>query len=187
MEKQFGFPLTAIGEPAWEMKLRQYLEGYDIASTGVTQQQLAACEANLGAELPPSMRAYYSAFGGSQSADFMYGLLPVAALAPLASAGFELVSLYFTPAEVANMVWFAESPGNDPLCFDQTTGELYLFSHDPVQKAKVFTDFNQYLLFEIMQLEALLGDGLEEAHAHQLATQYLRGEGIDYALRTQKL
>jgi hypothetical protein len=187
MESPFQFPLTTIGEPAWEAKLRHYLEGYDIVCTGTTPLQVAACEATLGAALPASLRAYYLAFGGSQNSDFMYGLLPVAELMPLATAGFEFVSLYFAPAEVAGMVWFADSPGNDPLCFDQTTGELYLFAHDPVQKAKVFTDFNQYLLFEIMQLEELLGDGIAEARQRQLADNHLRGEGIDYALRTQKL
>jgi hypothetical protein len=187
MESSFQLPLTTIGEPAWEAKLRQYLEGYDLVCAGATPQQVAACEATLGAALPASLRAYYLAFGGSQNSDFMYGLLPIAELKPLAAAGFEFISLYFTPAEVAGMVWFADSPGNDPLCFDQATGELYLFSHDPVQKAKIFTDFNQYLLFEIMQLEELLGDGIEEEQQRQLADKYLRGKDIDYVLRTQKL
>jgi hypothetical protein len=187
METPFEFPLTSIGEPDWEAKLRQYLESYDIACTGVTPQQLATCEATLGVALPATMRAYYLGFGGSQSSDFMYGLLPVAEIAPLATAGFEFVSLYFTEAEVARMVWFADSPGNDPLCFDQRTGELYLFSHDPMRKGKVFADFNQYLLFEIMQLESLLGEGLEEALEKRLAEKYLRGDAIDYAFRTQKL
>jgi hypothetical protein len=187
MENSFEFPLASIGERAWEAKLRQHLERYDIACAGVPPQELAACEAALGAALPAPLRAYYQAFGGSQSPDFMYGLLPVAELAPLSTAGFEFVSLYFAPAEVAGMVWFADSPGNDPLCFDQGTGELYLFSHDPVRKAKVFADFNQYLLFELMQLEELLGDGLGEALAQQLAAQHLLGEGIDYTFRAQKL
>jgi len=187
MESSFELPLVRIGEPAWEAKLRQHLAGYDIACAGVPPQELAAYEATLGAALPAPLRAYYQAFGASQSPDFMYGLLPVVELAPLATAGFEFTSLYFAPAEVAGMVWFAESPGNDPLCFDQGTGELYLFSHDPVRKAKVFADFNQYLLFELMQLEELLGDGLGEELKQQLATQYLLGQGIDYAFRTQKL
>ena len=187
MESRFEFPLTTIGEPDWEAKLRHYLEGYDIACVGVTSQQLADCEARLGAALPAPMRAYYQAFGGSQSSDFMYGLLPLAEIAPLATAGFEFVSLYFDPAELAAMVWFADSPGNDPLCFNQGTGELYLFSHDPVRKGKVFADFNQYLLFEILQLESLLGDGLDEALAKQLTEKYLRGDATDYAFRTQKL
>jgi hypothetical protein len=187
MESPFEFPLTSIGEPAWEAKLRRYLENYDITCTGVTPQQLATCEATLGVALPATMRAYYLDFGGSQSSDFMYGLLPVEEIAPLATAGFEFISLYFTEAEVARMVWFAESPSNDPLCFDADTGALYLFSHDPVQKAKVFADFNQYLLFEIMQLEDLLGDGLDEAHAKQLTASYLLGDGLGYAVRAQKL
>lgn len=187
MEIPFQFPLTTIGEPAWEAKLRHYQEGYDIICTGATPQQVAACEATLGAALPASLRAYYLAFGSSQNADFMYGLLPVTELKPLAAAGFEFVNLYFAPAEIAGMVWFADSPGNDPLCFDQATGELYLFSHDPVQKAKVFTNFNQYLLFEIMQLEELLGTGIEETQQRQIIDNYLRGKDINYALRMQKL
>lgn len=187
MESQFKFPLTSIGEPNWEAKLRQHLAGYDIACEGATPQQLAACEASLGTALPAPMRAYYLAFGGSQNPDFMYGLLPLAQVQPLATAGYEFISLYFTPAEVAGLIWFAESPGTDPLCFAQDTGALYLFSHDPVQKAKVFTDFSQYLLFELMQLEALLGEGLDEESEQQLADRYLIGEGIDYAFRTQKL
>jgi hypothetical protein len=187
MESQFEFPLTSIGDPDWEAKLRHYLEGYDVACVGLTPQQLAACEARLGAPLPAPMHAYYQAFGGSQSSDFMYGLLPLAEIAPLAAAGFEFISLYFAPPELAGMVWFADSPGNDPLCFDQRTGELFLFSHDPVRKGKVFADFNQYLLFEIMQLESLLGEGLEEALEKQLTEKYLRGDAIDYAFRTQKL
>jgi hypothetical protein len=187
MKSQFEFPLTSVGEPDWEAKLRQHLEGYDIACQGATPQQLAACEARLGAGLPAPIRAYYLAFGGSQSPDFMYGLLALAEVQPLATASYEFISLYFGPAEVAGMVWFAESPGNDPLCFAQDTGALYLFSHDPVRKAKVFTDFNQYLLFELMQLEELLGEGLDEQAEKQLADHYLAGEGIDYAFRKQKL
>ena len=187
MESQFELPLTSIGEPAWEVKLRQHLERHDIMCVGVAPAQLAACEATLGAAMPATLRAYYLAFGGSQSSDFMYGLLPIAEAEPLATAGFEFVSLYFAPTEVTGMVWFADSPGNDPLCFDQGTGELYLFSHDPVRKAKVFIDFNQYLLFEIMQLEELLGNGLDEDLKQQLAATYLVGDGIDYAFRTQKL
>lgn len=187
MESSFKFPLTSIGEPDWEAKLRQHLQGYDIVCEGVTPPQLAACEARLGAPLPATMRAYYLAFGGTRSSDFMYGLLPLAEVEPLATAGFEFVSLYFTPEKVAGMVYFADSPGNDPLCFDQATDELYLYSHDPVRKGKVFTDFNQYLLFELIQLEALVGEGLDEDAEQQLAESYLVGEGIDYAFRTQKL
>jgi hypothetical protein len=187
MASSFKFPLTRIGEPAWETKLRQHLASYDISCAGVTPPQLAAYEATLGAALPADMRTYYLAFGDSQSSDFMYGLLPIAEIAPLTTAGFEFVSLYFAPVEVAGMVWFAESPGNDPLCFDQATGEIYLFSHDPVRKAKVFADFNQYLLSEIIQIETMLGEALDDTQARQLITSYLVGEGIDYAFRTQKL
>ena len=187
MESSFKFPLTSIGEPGWEAKLRQHLETYEVAGAGATPPQVAACEARLGAPLPATMRAYYLAFGDSQSSDFMYGLLPIAEVQPLATAGYEFISLYFTPEEIDGLVWFAESPGNDPLCFDQATGALYLFSHDPVRKGKVFTDFNQYLLFELIQLEALLGEGLDEDTERQLADRYLLGEGIDYAFRTQKL
>jgi hypothetical protein len=187
MESSFEFPLTRIGEPAWETKLRQHLASYDITCAGVTPAQMTACEAILGAALPADMRAYYLAFGGGQSSDFMYGLLPIAEIAPLATAGFEFISLYFTPAEVAGMVYFADSPGNDPLCFDQATGEIYLLSHDPVRKAKVFADFNQYLLSEIIQLETMLGEALDDTQARQLTASYLVGEGIDYAFRTQKL
>jgi hypothetical protein len=187
MESSFEFPLTSIGEPDWEAKLRQHLETYDVACAGATPQQVAACEARLGAALPADMRAYYMIFGDSQSSDFMYGLLPIAEVQPLATAGYEFISLYFTPEEIDGLVWFAESPGTDPLCFDQATGALYLFSHDPVQKGKVFTDFNQYLLFELIQLESLLGEGLDEEHEQQLTDNYLLGNGIDYAFRTQKL
>jgi hypothetical protein len=187
MENSFKLLLTSVGEPSWEAKLRQHLEGYNIACAGVTPQQVAACEAKLGAALPADMCAYYLAFGDSQSSDFMYGLLPIAEVQPLATAGYEFISLYFTPGEIDGLVWFAESPGNDPLCFAQATGALYLFSHDPVRKAKVFTDFSQYLLFELIQLETLLGEGLDEKSEQQLADRYLAGEGIDYAFRTQKL
>lgn len=187
MSAAFTFPITRIGEADWVAKLQQYLASYDIDYLGVTSQELAACETRLGAALPESMRAYYLAFGGTQSSDFMYGLLPLAEVAPLDSAGFEFISLYFTPPEVAGLAYFADSPGNDPLCVDQDTGELYLFSHDPVRKAKVFADFNQYLLSEIMQLEDLLGEGLPEERAQQLAADYLAASGIDYDFRTQKL
>jgi hypothetical protein len=133
------------------------------------------------------MRAYYLAFGGTQSSDFMYGLLPLAEVTPLESADFEFINLYFAPQEVAGLVYFADSPGNDPLCVAQDTGELYLFSHDPVRKAKVFADFNQYLLFEIMQLEDLLGEGLPQELAQQLTAAYLSADGVDYNFRAQKL
>lgn len=187
MSAAFTFPITRIGEPDWAARLQQYLAGYAIDCVGVSPEELAACEARLGTALPAPMRAYYLAFGGTQSADFMYGLLPVAEVEPLLSAGFEFVSLYFTPQEVAGLVYFADSPGNDPLCVAPDTGELYLLSHDPVCKAKVFAGFNQYLLFEMMQLEDLLGEGLPADQARQLAADHLSASGIDYDLRTQKL
>lgn len=133
------------------------------------------------------MRAYYLAFGATDTSDFMHGLLPLSELTLLPEAGFEFISLYFMPADTQAMVYFADSPGTDPLCFSQQSGEIYLFSHDPLRKGKVFTDFSQYLLAELLELEHLLGEGLDEPLRASLAAQYLAAEGVDDDFRNMKL
>ena len=187
MDSDFVLPIKRIGEDGWRENLQQYLESYDILCVGVAPEIIAACEKELCSALPEDMKQYYTFFGGIDSSDFMYGLKPVEELELLFAANFTFVSLHFKLYEINTMIFFSHSPGNDPLCFDKDSGEIYLFSHDPVKKAKVFADFNQYRLFALLETEKLLGDSLTEDLENQVKERYLSGEGIDYAFRDMKL
>ena len=188
MKKAFQFPFTRIGEPDWAAKLRQYLAAGGISCTGERLAAIEQAEASLAAPLPPPIREYYLRFGTTSDADYMYSLKPAAGLVHLGAAGWRFINENFLASEISRMIVFSESPGNDPLCFDAKTGAIYLFSHDPVEKAKVFSDFSQYVLHELLETERLVGDSdLSESAVNQLTDKYLSGEGINYNFRALKL
>lgn len=188
MKKSFQFPITHIGEPDWTTKLQQYLEANDISCTGESLATIERAEANLELQLPTQIREYYLHFGTTSSDDYMYNLKPVTELVRLFATNWGFINFNFLMSEINTMIVFSESPGGDPLCFDFTTGAIYLFSHDPVKKAKVFSDLSQYVLHELLETEHLVGDSdLNEDESNQLIDKYLSGEGIDYNFRRMKL
>ena len=187
MNSNFVLPIKRIWEEGWRENFRQHLQGYAIPCIGIESEVIAAREKELGVTLPEDIKQYYTFFGGIESSDFMYGLVPIEKLEFLFAADFDFVSLHFKPFEINKMAFFSYSPGNDPLCFDTDSGEIYLFSHDPLKKAKVFVDFNQYLLFELMETEKLLEDSLTDDQEKQLKHKYLSGDGIEHGFRDMKL
>jgi hypothetical protein len=52
---------------------------------------------------------------------------------------------------------FSTSPSNEPLCINKNTNEIFLFSHDPLKYEKVYNDFNDYLISEIISIQKLFG------------------------------
>lgn len=188
MNKDFELPITRIGEPDWVNKLQRYLESNNIACTGESPATIEQAEAKLELQLPAQIKEYYLHFGTTSDSDYMYNLKPVTELVRLFATNWSFITLNFRMSEIDTMIVFSESPGGDPLCFDFKTGAIYLFSHDPVKKAKVFNDLSQYVVHELLETERLVGDsGLDESDTQRLTATYLSGEGIDYAFRTMKL
>ena len=188
MNKSFELPITQIGEFDWVNKLQNYLENNDIACTGESPATIEQAEATLELQLPTQIKEYYLHFGTTSDSDYMYNLKPVTELVRLFATNWSFITLNFRMSEIDTMIVFSESPGGDPLCFDFETGAIYLFSHDPVKKAKVFNDLSQYVIHELLETERLVGgSGLNEDDTQQLTDKYLSGEGIDYAFRTMKL
>ncbi|MDJ1467668.1 SMI1/KNR4 family protein [Xanthocytophaga flava] len=187
MPTNFYLPVQKIGEPDWIQKLTTYLENYDIECEGLDSGVLQETEARLEIKMPEAMWEYYLYFGGIQSSDFMYNLKKPDEWMFLTDTNWSFVKLYFTLPEISSMIVFSESPGNDPVCFDKVSGEIYLFSHDPLQKGKIFQDFTQYLIYEIMETEKLVGDSDFAEKEEEITAQFLSADTIDYALRHIKM
>lgn len=186
MENKFDLPIKYIGEKEWKNKLGKYLTSRDIEFSGVDEKEIEKWEKS-NSKLPEDMRAFYHYFGKLDSSDFMYGLKNINEIKFLFAANLTFVNLNFKMYQINTMILFADSPGNDPLCFDKDSGEIYLFSHDPVEKARVFSNFNQYLIYEILETEKLVGDGIEKGREEELKKEHLSGDGINYSFRDLKL
>ena len=184
---KFKLPITHIDQDNWAEYLAQHLGTYEIDYKGISPEIILQQEAVLGVALPAEMRDYYLHFGATKSHDFMYGLQEIDQIHTFPPEAESFPSCSFAPSELAGMAAFALSPANEPLCFDKTSGAIFLLSHDPLTKGKVFTDFSQYLVYELIELEKLAGDGISEDEEINLYTKYLAGEGIDYSLRRLKL
>ena len=184
---EFELPIKEIGETQWQSKLENYLKNHSIDFLGIEKALVEQYENEKNISLPEQLKEYLIAFGATESDDFMYGLMPLPQFKLLFAANISFISFNFKMYDINTMIHFAQSPGNDPLCFDKDSGEIYLFSHDPIKKARVFADFNQYLLFQIIETEKLLGDNLSESREQELKSAYLSGEGIDYKFRDLKL
>jgi hypothetical protein len=188
MNQTFVPPISHIGEPDWANKLQQYLEANDITCIGESLATIERAEATLELSLPWQLKEYYLRFGTTSTSDYMYNLRPITDFVRLFATNWSFITFNFRMSEINTMVVFAESPGNDPLCFDFKTGAIYLFSHDPVKKAKVFTDFSQYVVHELFEAERLVGSHqLNDDDITKLTKEYLSGEDIDYAFRQLKL
>lgn len=188
MKKPFVLPFQQIGEPNWVENLRSYLAGYEISCEGESLAVIESAEAKLEFQLPPQLKEYYLHFGKTSCSEYMYHLRPVTELIWLFASNWSFINLNFYLSAYNNMLEFSGSPAQDPICFDTETGAIYLFSHDPIRKAKVFTDFNQYVLSKVLETEREIGDNdLSSADVSRLVDEYLPGEGIDYDFRRMKL
>lgn len=174
-------PILKIGENNWIEKLTEFLESYDIEATALNIIQSEF-------ELPKPVINYYQNFGGIESIDFMYNLYKPKDFISISNSDWSFVKENFAENELNNLVVFSESPANDPLCLHLENKSIYLFSHDPVTKSKVFENFDQYLRYEILEIQKLMGDiqfsGEQEIAYHK---EYLNGVNIDYNFRCMKL
>ena len=188
MSKPFVLPFQQIGEPNWVENLRSYLEGYDISCEGESPAVIESIDAQFHSQLPTQLKEYYLHFGKTSCSDYMYNLRPVTELTRLFASNWSFINLNFYLSDYNKMIEFSGSPAHDPICFDTETGAIYLFSHDPIKTAKVFTDFNQYVLSEVLETEREIGNsGLSLEDVSRLVDEYLPGEDIDYEFRRMKL
>lgn len=119
----------------------------------------------------------------------MYNLKKIDEWEVLTNSIWEFVSLNFQREETYEYIVFSESPSGDPICFKRDTREVYLFSHDPIKKAKVYKDFNDYLLNEIIDIQKLYVEVAFDSSEGEIEykANLLDGEGIDFDFRYLKL
>ena len=184
-------PIKQIGEENWIDKLTEFLVERDVEviPLGDYSQVFGHTEKTLNWTIPQQIKDYFSAFGGIKSGDFMYGLYEINKWQVLTNSDWSFISEYFPKNETDNYIVFADSPATDPICFDKLSGEVYLFSHYPVRKAKVYKSFNDFLLDEIIHLQVLFLEvdfASKEAEIEYKAN-LLSGEGIDFVFRYMRL
>ena len=183
-------PIKKIGEEGWVKKLTAYLSNYDIEAIPLTDKsEIEETEERLDWNLPQEVKDFFNFFGDTEKQDFMYGLLPLSEFTYLGESDWEFVKEEFSDDILSKFIVFAESPGTDPICFNKDTNEIFLFSHDPVMYGKVYSNFNDYLLNELIKVEEFLGE-LEfesEDEKEDFMAKLLPGDDIDYGFRSMKL
>ncbi|MDM5247634.1 SMI1/KNR4 family protein [Lysinibacillus sp. G4S2] len=142
-------PIRQIGEDNWIENLSSFLEDRDVEVISLEDEQIfQKTERYLDWIIPFQTKEYFLNFGGIESSDFMYNLKKINEWEVLTNSVWEFVSLNFKQQETDKYIVFSESPSNDPICFKRDTAQVYLFSHDPIKRTKVYKDFNDYLLNE---------------------------------------
>ncbi|GAV16020.1 SMI1/KNR4 family protein [Paenibacillus sp. chi10] len=182
-------PIRQIGEDNWVENLTCFLEDQDVEVISLETENFQKTEKYLDWIIPSQTKDYFLHFGGIESSDFMYNLKKMDEWEALTNSIWEFVSLYFQQDETDTYIVFAESPSNDPICFKRDTGEIYLFSHDPIKRAKVYKDFNDYLLNEIIEIQKLYAEVTFDSSKEEIEYKrnLLDGEGIDFEFRYLKL
>ncbi len=189
MNREPILPIRQIGEDNWIENLTCFLEDQDVEVISLETENFQKTEQYLDWIIPSQTKDYFLHFGGIESSDFMYNLKKMDEWEPLTNSIWEFVSLYFQQDETDKYIVFAESPSNDPICFKRDTGEIYLFSHDPIKRAKVYKDFNDYLLNEIIEIQKLYAEVTFDSSKEEIEYKrnLLDGEGIDFDFRYLKL
>jgi len=183
-------PIRQIGEDDWIENLTSFLEDYDVEVISLECEKIfQKTEQYLDWIIPSQTKDYFINFGGIESSDFMYNLKKIDEWEVLTNSIWEFVSLHFQQEETDKYIVFSESPSNDPICFKRDTGEVYLFSHDPIKGAKVYKDFNDYLLNEIIEIQKLYTEVTFDSSKEEIEykANLLYGEGIDFDFRYLKL
>jgi SMI1-KNR4 cell-wall len=189
MNREPILPIRQIGEDNWIENLTCFLEDQDVEVISLETENFQNTEKYLDWIIPSQTKDYFLHFGGIESSDFMYNLKKMDEWEALTNSIWEFVSLYFQQDETDKYIVFAESPGNDPICFKRDTGEIYLFSHDPIKRAKVYKDFNDYLLNEIIEIQKLYAEVTFDSSKEEIEYKrnLLDGEGLDFDFRYLKL
>lgn len=187
---KFYLPIKKIGEKDWVGKLTDFLEEYDIEPEPLEDKELIKeTEERFCWKIPEDMKMFYLKFGATESDDFLYNLKPLEEFSELSDLEWEYVTEYLDKDWISNYIVFAESLSNDPIAINKETNEIYLFSHDPLIYAKIYNDFNDYILANLIDLQELLGD-LEfnsEEDKLNFMSEMFSGDNIDYQFRNQKL
>lgn len=187
---KFYLPIKKIGEKDWVGKLTDFLEEYDIEPEPLEDKELIKeTEERFSWKIPEDMKMFYLKFGATESDDFLYNLKPLEEFSELSDLEWEYVTEYLDKDWISNYIVFAESLSNDPIAINKETNEIYLFSHDPLIYAKIYNDFNDYILANLIDLQELLGD-LEfnsEEDKLNFMSEMFSGDNIDYQFRNQKL
>lgn len=189
MNREPILPIRQIGEDNWIENLTCFLEDQDVEVISLETENFQKTEKYLEWIIPSQTKDYFLHFGGIESSDFMYNLKKMDEWEALTNSIWEFVSLYFQQEETDKYIVFAESPSNDPICFKRDTGEIYLFSHDPIKRAKVYKDFNDYLLNEIIEIQKLYAEVTFDSSKEEIEYKrnLLDGEGLDFDFRYLKL
>jgi len=183
-------PIRQIGEDNWIENLTSFLDNHDVEVISLKGEKIFQnTEQYLDWIIPLQTKDYFFNFGDIESTDFMYNLKKIGEWEVLTNSIWEFVSLNFQTEETDKYIVFSESPSNDPICFRRDTGEVYLFSHDPIKMAKVYKDFNDYLLNEIVEIQKLYAEIAFDSSKEEIAYKenLLDGDGIDVDFRYLKL
>jgi hypothetical protein len=187
---EMSLPINKIGEKNWVNKLSDFLEKCDIEVMPLEDQKLIIeTEEKLKWTFPYDIKEYYSNFGGIKSSDFMYNLKHLKDYILLSDSIWEFVLLNFDKEITDNYIVFSTSPSNEPLCINKNTNEIFLFSHDPLKYAKVYNDFNDYLISEIISIQELFGyiEFKNNEYKIKYTSNLLKGNNIDYKFRNMKI
>jgi hypothetical protein len=190
------FPVRNLEQEGWQNALKDFLGGYDVEAQGLSAEEIAALEKQLEYSFPRDFRNYLLDFGKTERMDFTPCLLESSEFISLKDSDFEFISHYaeevFSEDGASDYIQVAGSLGGDPLCFykrnnvdsesEHSASALFFFSHDPVEKVKVFDSFTQYLLFEILNLQQLMGE-LEKEEFVKLNYGVLSSDSCDMELR----
>jgi|GEM_PF-4740010 len=190
MNKEPFIPISFIREENWVSKLSDFLIDHDVEVIPLVDRDIIDITSNrLDWEISLNIRDYYLNFGGIESSDFMYNLKSLSDFEYLKDSEWEFISLYFRKEEIDDFIVFSESPGNDPICIQKSTNEIFLFSHDPIKNAKVYNNFDDYVLNEIIEIQKLFAEIKFDSSAEELnyKMKVLGGENIDYQFRSIKL
>ena len=183
-------PIRQIGEDNWIEKLSSFLEDHDVEVIALEGEKIfQKTEHYLDWIIPSQTKDYFLNFGGIESSDFMYNLKKIDEWEVLTNSIWEFVSLNFKKEETDEYIVFSESPSNDPICFKRDTGQVYLFSHDPIKRAKVYKDYNDYLLNEMIDIQKLYTEVTFDCSKEEIEykANLLDGDGIDFNFRYIKL
>ncbi|MCC8154014.1 MAG: SMI1/KNR4 family protein [Tannerellaceae bacterium] len=189
--EDLSLPIQKIGEKNWVDKLMAFLRKKNVDVKSLPDDtQIEKVKEKLGWTPPSEIIAYYRYFGAIEHPHFMPTLYALQDFTGLAGSGWEFIKKEFPADFTGQFVVFGTAPGGDPLCVSKETGEIYLFSHDPLLAEKVYNNFSDYLIGEIINFkENTLGEmQLENGEEKQdFLARLLPGTNISYHLRHTKL
>lgn len=188
--KKLKIPFEKIGQDGWEKKAQSFFEKYDIETLPLDESALTSAEKKLGLVLPQSLKEFYAAFGGTVRKDleFTCHLYEPAQFMPLDEAAWSFVRENFPKEETENFIVIGESPARDPVVIEKGTAEIFLFSHDPVSKCKMYDDFDQLVKDNMINIQIQLDDlDIDRDQEIKLKAELLGGKNIDSEMRYIKL